>query len=100
MKRIFILLCFLTTTIPGFSQVVINEYSCSNISTTLDAYGQREDWVELFNTSGSAVSLSGYYLSDDKNATQKWQIPAGVNVAANGRIMVFCSDRGVVFASQ
>src|ERR1044072_2826219 len=97
MKRIFILLCFLIQSAHGFSQVVINEYSCSNISTTLDAYGQREDWVELFHTTGSAVSLSGYYLSDDKNAPQKWQVPAGVSIAANGRMMVFCSDRSVYF---
>jgi gliding motility-associated-like protein len=100
MKRISILVFAIFISISGLAQVVINEYSCSNVSTVVDAYGQREDWVELFNTTGAAVSLSGMYLSDDKYAPQKWQIPAGVTIPSNGRMMVFCSDRGVYFGGQ
>ena len=66
------------------SQVVINEYSCSNMNGPLDAFGEREDWVELFNAGAAAVDLSGYYLSDNDNNPQKWQIPAGSGSIAPG----------------
>ena len=59
-----------------FSQVVINEYSCSNVSGPTDAYGEREDWIELYNTTAAAVDLTGWYLSDnqlDQVANSEWQ---------------------------
>lgn len=35
------------------------------------------DWVELYNSSPSAVDLSGYGLSDRLTRARKWQFPAG-----------------------
>jgi gliding motility-associated-like protein len=101
MKRVFILaLSYLLSLSSSFAQVIINEYSCSNLNIINDAFGQKEDWVELYNTGATPVSLSGYYLSDNKYAPQKWQIPAGVTIPASGRMMVFCSDRGVFQSGQ
>ncbi|MBM3430432.1 MAG: lamin tail domain-containing protein, partial [Bacteroidetes bacterium] len=45
-----------------YSQVIINEYSCSNVTGITDAYGEREDWIELFNPTGATVDLTGWYL--------------------------------------
>ncbi len=98
--RWFYIIGFLCLCNVALSQVVINEYSCSNVSTTLDFYGEREDWVELYNPGASPQNLSGFWLSDDKLDPQKWQIPAGVTIAATGRLMVYCSDRGVVTGGQ
>lgn len=84
----------------AFSQVVINEYSCSNINGPTDAFGEREDWVELYNTSSSAVNLSGYFLSDKPTNLDKWEIPAGMIIPGNGYMMVFCSGRNTVSGSQ
>lgn len=81
------------------AQVIINEYSCSNISGPTDAYGQREDWVELYNTSASPVDLTGFYLSDKMTNPTKWMIPSGT-IPANGFLMVFCSGRGTVNGTQ
>ncbi|RYZ55891.1 MAG: T9SS type B sorting domain-containing protein [Sphingobacteriales bacterium] len=100
MKRIFILFFLTIQAVTGYSQVVVNEYSCSNINGPVDAFGDREDWVELYNTGAAAVNLSGYYLSDDKFTPMKWQVPVGVNIPAGGRMMVFCSDRGVFQSGQ
>ncbi len=37
------------------------------------------DWIELYNTSGSSVSLNGdWYLSDDKDKLKKWALPSVV----------------------
>ena len=83
----------------GFSQVVINEYSCSNMSGIADAFGQYEDWIELYNTTGSSVNLTGWYLSDHPLNLTKWQIPSG-SIPANGYKMVFCSKRDLVNGNE
>ena len=85
---IFILLSKLIT-----AQVVINEYSCSNINTFPDNYNKYEDWIELYNPGATAISISGFYLSDKTTVPTKWQIPAGVSIPANGRIIAFCNGR-------
>lgn len=76
------------------AQVVINEYSCSNRSIP-DAFGNFEDWVELYNPSGQAVDLTGFYLSDNPNNPTKWQFPGG-SVPAGGRLVVVCSGRNAM----
>ncbi|MES2798446.1 MAG: CotH kinase family protein [Bacteroidota bacterium] len=81
------------------AQVVINEYSCSNVTGPTDAYGSNEDWVELLNTTGAAIDLTGYYLSDNDNNLFKWTIPSG-SIAANGFKMVYCSGRNTVNGAQ
>lgn len=78
------------------AQVVINEYSCSNESTVTDPFGKYSDWVELYNTGGTAATLSGLYLSDDPTDLLKWQIPGTVTIPAGGKRMIFCNDRGSV----
>lgn len=102
MKKLYPILLLIVSALvsPNLqAQVVINEYSCSNMTGPTDAFGQREDWVELYNTTGAAIDLTGYYLSDDDGDPMKWQIPSG-NIAANGYKMVFCSGRGVVSGTQ
>lgn len=93
----FLFLILLSST--ANSQVVINEYSCSNLNGPADAFGEREDWVELYNTGATPVDLTGYYLSDDDGNPQKWQIPSG-SIAAGGYKMVYCSGRGVVSGNE
>lgn len=83
----------LINSIQSFPQVVINEYSCSNLNTITDNYGEYEDWFELYNTSASSVSLSGFYLSDRITNPMKWQIPAGVSIAPNDFLIVFANKR-------
>ena len=81
------------------AQVVVNEYSCSNMTGIVDAYGEREDWIELYNTTGASVDLTGWFLSDKPSNLTKWQIPSG-SIAANGFQMVFCSKRNTVNGTQ
>jgi gliding motility-associated-like protein len=81
------------------SQVFINEYSCSNVTGIIDAYGEREDWIELYNSSATAVNLTGWYLSDKATNLTKWMIPSGT-INANGYKMVFCSKRNTVNGNQ
>ncbi len=74
-------------------QVVVNEVSASNWNTQADNFGEFEDYIELFNTTGAAVDLAGWYLSDSQNNNTKFQFPAGATIAANGHLLVYCSGR-------
>ena len=78
------------------AQVVINEFSCANVGDVTDNYGEFEDWMELYNTSGTAFDLSGYYLSDRVTNPMKWQFPAGTTIAANGHLLIWASKRDEV----
>lgn len=77
------------------SQVVINEFSASNKSGFQDNFGEYEDWVELYNAGATAVSLAGWYLSDDIDEPKKYELPA-VNIPAGGYRVIFCDDRDVL----
>ncbi|MCH2223209.1 MAG: CotH kinase family protein [Crocinitomicaceae bacterium] len=96
--------CILTTLFlcafkPLHSQVIINEYSCSNMNGITDAFGETEDWIELYNTSATAFDLTGYYLSDKSGNLTKWQIPSG-SVPGNGYLLVMCSGRDLVSGNE
>ena len=99
MKPIILTTFFLLLFSPFFSQVLINEYSCSNVTGITDAFGEREDWVELYNTGTAPLDLTGYYLSDKASNLTKWQIPSG-SIAANGFKMIYCSKRNLVSGTQ
>lgn len=79
-------------------QVVINEYSCANSTSAGDPdfYGEMEDWFELYNTSGTALDLNGYHLSDKGGNPTKFQIPGSIVVPAGGHLMVYCSGRAEI----
>ena len=97
-KAIYIFF-FISVSLSLFGQVKINEYSCSNISGPTDAYGEREDWIELLNTTAASIDLTGWYLSDKATNLTKWLIPSG-SIPANGFKMVFCSKRDLVNGNQ
>ncbi|MCH2021156.1 MAG: CotH kinase family protein [Saprospiraceae bacterium] len=84
--------CFYTS----FSQVVINEYSCSNKDDYLDNFGEYEDWVELYNSGPTTVDISGYFLTDKNNRRTKWAFPSGTNISPGDHIRVFASSRDTV----
>ncbi len=72
---------------PPADSVLINEFMAHTdlADPSYPAYDSN-DWIELFNAGGSAVSLgSSWYLSDDIKKLKKWKIPAA-NLVANGFI--------------
>jgi gliding motility-associated-like protein len=81
------------------AQVVINEYSAANKNNYANG-GKYYDWIELYNTTGSVVNIGGWYLTDDKNVPNKYQIPAGVTIPANGFRIFLCSDLGTFTNGQ
>ncbi|MEN6417642.1 MAG: lamin tail domain-containing protein [Clostridiaceae bacterium] len=69
---------FTTTTMAvmdASDPVHINEVLKYNSLSIADSDGERHEWVELKNTSSSAVTLKGYFLSDDPDDLYKWALP-------------------------
>ena len=49
------------------------------------------DWVEIYNSTGHAIDLSGMGLSNNASHPRKWQFPQGATIPANGYLVVFLS---------
>lgn len=64
------------------SPVRLNEILPSNSKGCADDIGERNDWVELYNTGESAVDLAGYSLTDDTASPRKSVIPDGITIEA------------------
>ncbi len=73
--------------------VIINEYSTNKTQTLIDFEGDFVSWVELYNTSGSDVDLSGWFLSDDAAEKEKWSFPSGTKIKKKGFLLVFLSGK-------
>jgi len=98
--KINITLLFVTIFLTSMTaQVVINEYSASNLTKYVDQFDKTEDWIELYNSGSSAVDLSGWHLSDKESKPEKWEIPDGVVIGANDHMVFLCSGRDQVFKS-
>lgn len=91
-KGIYLSVLLLIFACIAQGQVVINEVSAANYGHTMDNFGEYEDWIELYNTSGAAIDLSGYYLSDRINNNTKYQIPEGCTINANSSLLFWCSS--------
>ncbi len=72
-------------------QVLINEILADN-SYLDDAYGESDDWIELYNTTNNALTVGGLYLSDDIVNLTKFQIPAGTVIAPNSVLPIWTDD--------
>ena len=75
------------------SDVRISEVLAKNSYSIADREGERCDWVELVNKTGSAVSLSGWYLSDNPKNLLKWALPDSARIDPNGYLVIFLSGK-------
>lgn len=58
-----------------------------------DPEGRSCDWLELHNASDSALDLSGYRLSDNKNSV-KYTVPEGTVLEAGAYMVIWCDAAG------
>ncbi len=86
-------LLFAFSAVRSQAQLYINEYSCSNLAQYMDTYAKHEDWLELYNSGGSAVNLGNYYLSNDSNNLKMWRITKNISIPAGGFVSFWASGR-------
>lgn len=73
---------------PRIPAVLINEVTAhTDYADPLRPEYDSNDWIELYNSTGTNVSLANYYLSDDPANPRKWPIPART-VSARGHIVL------------
>jgi hypothetical protein len=71
--------------IPALGAVVINE-------VLAHSHAAAPDWIELHNTTGTAINIGGWFLSDSDIDRMKYEIAAGVSIPDNGYV-VFYEDQ-------
>lgn len=76
----------------GLPDLVLNELCAVNATVLLDEDGDASDWVEIRNTTGFAVDLAGWGLTDSALQPFKWVFPARV-LAPRAYLVVFASDK-------
>ncbi len=72
--------------------VYITEIMSSNSTGLADSDGEYSDWIELYNASSSRVNLSGYYLSDNEQRPQKFELPA-YTMDPGSYLVIFASGK-------
>ncbi|MHC4759336.1 MAG: CotH kinase family protein, partial [Planctomycetota bacterium] len=55
------------------------------------SHDEDPDWIELYNTTGSPINLSGWFLSDDKDDLKKFEIQTMPSIPS-GWYVVFNQD--------
>ncbi|MBN2316949.1 MAG: lamin tail domain-containing protein, partial [Sedimentisphaerales bacterium] len=68
--------------LPNPGDVVINELLANSSSG-------EPDWIELYNTTGTAIDLGGWFLSDNNANLFKYEIASGTIIAPNGYLVFF-----------
>lgn len=75
-KLLFLFAAMFGAAMPGYAQLVINEFMQSNIDCVMDDLNEFPDsWVELYNAGSTAVNLSQYKLGVSDQAAEAWQLP-------------------------
>ena len=86
--------------------VRINEVSAAN-DTYVNDYFEKNDWIELYNTTSEDIDITGMYLTDDIGDLHKYQISpinsqpsppvggvgGGCLIPANGYCLVWCDKK-------
>ena len=77
---------------PVKTSVVLSELMAVNHSCLADADGGFYDWIELWNTGKKTEDLSGFWLSDDPQEWNKWQIPS-LKLEPGEHVVIFCAGK-------
>ena len=70
----------------------ISEFVADNSNSYEDEDLDASDWLEIVNGSAAAVSLDGWFLTNDATVKNKWPLPA-MTLAANAYRVVFASAK-------
>ena len=72
------------------AQLIINELMQSNVDCIMDDINEYPDsWVELFNTSESAINLNTYKIGITDKAGDAWQLPSK-QIGPKQFVLIYC----------
>ena len=106
MLTLFVVTWLLVAVDSARAVVYISEFVADNqtgavtppvvVTGFVDEDGDHSDWIELWNAGPTAVSLNGWYLTDNSGDLRKWQFPVTtpvVSLAANARLVIFADSK-------
>jgi hypothetical protein len=79
----------ISSTLPPFPPVWLNEALPDNLTGLVDNFGEREPWVEIYNGGTNGIDLTGYYLSSGYVNLTQWPFPAGASLQPGEFKVVF-----------
>jgi hypothetical protein len=86
------LLALLLYPAPATGEVLISEFMANNNTGIRDEDGNRSDWIEIFNPELLAISLDGWFLTDESTNLTKWRFPAVV-IQPNSYLLIWASSK-------
>lgn len=98
MKRILYLSFLVVLFNIAKSQVLINEVCYTNPAggPVTDGFLNNSDYIELYNaTPGMPVSMTDYYLTNDKSNLYKWKIPSIITIPSYSFVAFWCTGRNI-----
>lgn len=89
-KPIALCLVLFAASFQASAQLVINEFMASNAGAYVDPdYDASADWIEIYNSGSTAISLNGYYITDNLNDLTKWQINSNVSIQPDQYLIIW-----------
>jgi hypothetical protein len=58
----------------------LNEVQPLNQTGLQDRFGERDPWVELYNSGNTTLTLDGFHLSDSYTNLTRWAFPTGTTI--------------------
>ncbi|MBN2274175.1 MAG: lamin tail domain-containing protein [Bacteroidales bacterium] len=76
--------------------IFINELLASNSRINIDEFGERDDWVELYNANDYAVNVAGMFITDKKGEDLGYRIPESAPgqtaIPPHGYLLIWFDD--------
>src|SRR5207244_7709621 len=79
------------TAVSATNTVRLNEVMAENVGAVTNGATTNSDWVELYNSGASPVSLMNWSLSNSGNA-RKYVFTNGPTIPAGGYLVVWCDS--------
>jgi hypothetical protein len=76
-----------------FPSIWLNEVQPENITGPTDNRGEREPWIELFNSGTESVSLDGLFLGIDYANPACWAFPPDAQIAPGAFLVVWADGQ-------
>jgi hypothetical protein len=74
-------------------EIEIHEFVAENDTGPRDEFGERDDWIEIWNKSPHPFHIGGYRLTDDLRLPTKWTFPSGTVIPPCGTLLVWADDQ-------
>ena len=88
-KKTILIFFLVAILLPLRSQLLINEFQASNITTGVDLNVNYRQWLEIYNGGNQTVDLYGYCLSDQAGDPVKYRISEHINVASKKVVILW-----------